>query len=153
MSSLGTHTHTQHRYREERSPVGWNMCSLRELPTLFHMLPWKYVWEYGFADYRCMLDLKWRQNLQAGWAICIRSSRTSLFSHFFSLPSHLSYSLGLCLKAVDQREKKYLYPGENLWRMSVWLKPLAVFTVCMSLNENSWKCQTILEAFRHGDVS
>lgn len=98
------------------------------------------------SDYWSTLGLKQRRTLQAFWAICIRLSRL-LFPLIFSFSSHLSSSLGLCLKAVDQKvKKKNLYRGEILWRINVWLKPLAVFTVHVSPNGNGWKCQIIFKA-------
>lgn len=47
------------------------------------------------------------------------------FLLFISLSSRLSYSLGLCLKAVDQREreKKIYILREKLWRINVWNRP------------------------------
>lgn len=39
LSSLGTHIHTQPSYRAAQSPVGWNMCSRKELTTHFARFP------------------------------------------------------------------------------------------------------------------
>lgn len=89
------------------------------------------------CDYWPKLCFKQRQNLQTFWATCVRLSRTSL-------SSHLSHSLGLCLKAVDQTEKKIYPKGTTMKNKCLTETPGCLHSAC----ESKWKWVKMPDNFK-----